>query len=347
MNIRNKIAMSVSTAALTLAVMVPAALVSTEARAQTDIAFTLDWVAQGPHGIFFHAKDAGYYEEEGLNVTFDPSQGSGDAANRIAGGSHDMGFPDINSLIEFNAQNPDDAIQTVLMVYNSGPFSIFTMADSDIQEIGDLEGHTLGAPSFDASMRLFPAVAAELGIDMDTINIENMSPQLRETMLLRGDVDAITGHVWSSLLNIVQAGTPEEDVRYFLYGDIGIDFYANGVAVSSAFQQEHPEAIEGFVRATIRSVKDIVENPELAIDAVVAFEPLLDREIERARLDLALECCLLTETVQEVGFGAIDPDRLEETLGYVVTAFGLDRTPGVDEMYNPAYLPPAEERMLQ
>lgn len=341
---RNKIAFSVSTAILAMAAMAPA-----DARAQdeVDIAFTLDWVAQGPHGIFFHAKDAGYYEEEGLNVTFDPSQGSGDAANRIAGGSHDMGFPDINSLIEFNSQNPDNAIQTVLMVYNSGPFSIFTMADSDIQEISDLEGHTLGAPSFDASMRLFPAVAAELGMDMDAINIENMSPQLRETMLVRGDVDAITGHVWSSLLNIVQTGTPEEDVRYFLYGDVGIDFYANGVAVSSEFQQEHPEAVEGFIRATIRSVKDIVENPELAIDAVMEFEPLLDRDIERARLDLALECCLVTETVQEIGFGAIDPDRFEEALVKVVEAFGLDRAPSVDEMYNPDYLPPAEERMIQ
>lgn len=342
MRIRTKAALAASTATLALAVLVPA-----DARAQTDIAFTLDWVAQGPHGAFFHAKDAGYYEEEGLNVTFDPSQGSGDAANRIAGGSHDMGFPDINSLIEFNAQNPDSAIQTVLMVYDQGPFSIFTMADSDIQEVSDLEGHTLGAPSFDASMRLFPAVAAELGIDSDEVAIENMSPQLRETMLLRGDVDAITGHVWSSLLNIVQAGTPEEDVRYFLYGDLGMDFYANGVAVSSAFQQEHPEAVEAFIRATIRGYQDVVENPELAIEAVMRFEPLLDPEIERARLDLAMECCLLTETVMESGFGAIDPDRLAESMEYVVTAFGLERTPSVDEMYNPEYLPPADERMLE
>jgi NitT/TauT family transport system substrate-binding protein len=342
---RRLLSMSLA-AALALSAMAVAGQ-GTDARADTiDIRFTLDWVMQGPHGPFIRAKNAGYYEEEGLNVIIHPSDGSGDAVNRIASGTHEMGFPDINALVEFNANNPDSAIQAVLMGYEQGPFSIFTMRDSGIEEVKDLEGRSLGAPAFDASMRLFPAVVETVGLDMDQIRIVNMSPALRETMLIRREVDAITGHNWSSMLNLRQAGVSEDEVRYFLYSDLGLDFYGNAVAVSRAFQDEHPEAIRGFIRATLRGLRDIVENPELAIEAALDFEPLLDADIERARLEMAMECCILTENVRQHGYGGIDPERMARALEHVALSFGLERTPSVEEMFNDAYLPPAEERMI-
>src|SRR5690606_29324865 len=71
---------------------------------EADIRITFDWVPQSSHGPFLIALQEGYYEEEGLNVIIDTAKGSADAVRRIIGGTHEMGFPDINALIEFNAQ---------------------------------------------------------------------------------------------------------------------------------------------------------------------------------------------------------------------------------------------------
>ena len=52
------------------------------------------------------ALDKGYFKAEGLDVTVDTSGGSVEPINRIASGTYDMAFADINSMIKFRDQNP-------------------------------------------------------------------------------------------------------------------------------------------------------------------------------------------------------------------------------------------------
>ena len=70
------------------------------------------------------AIDKGYFKAEGLDVTIDTAGGSLEPINRVASGTYDMGFGDINSLIKFRDANPGTPIKAVFMVYNKPPFSI-------------------------------------------------------------------------------------------------------------------------------------------------------------------------------------------------------------------------------
>lgn len=310
------------------------------------VRFTLDWVAQSTHGPFFVALYEGYYKAEGLDVTMDAGKGSADAVRRIVSGAYDMGFPDINALIQFNSKNPDKAIQEVLMGYEQPPFSIFTLKKSNITHPRQLVGKTLGAPVFDASYKLFPAFARAIGIKASAVLRKNMDPRLREPMLKRGEVDAISGHVFSSMLNLKAIGVKESDVRFFMYGDFGMDSYGNGIAVSPKFMREHPDAVRGFLRATIKAARDTVLRPEKAIAAVKKFEPLIDEALERDRLRLGIRCCILTPNVKKFGYGGVDMARLERSIGQAALAFGLKRKPTAAEMFNARFLPAAEQRMI-
>ncbi len=49
-----------------------------------------------------------------------------------------------------------------------------------------------------------------------------MDPPLRETMLVRGDVDAITGFTFTSLLNLEARGAKAGDVVVMPYADYGV-----------------------------------------------------------------------------------------------------------------------------
>lgn len=72
----------------------------------------------------------------------------------------------------------------------------------------------------------------------------------------------------------------------------------------------------------------------------------MDREAEKVRLQIALERMFITPEVEKLGLGAVDPDRLEETLKQTVQGFQLASNPGIADIYTDQFLPPLEERQL-
>src|SRR5260370_5816103 len=147
-----------------LAAVGAAAVVASEASAQTDVKFALDWKFEGPSAPYFVAIDKGYYKAEGLNVTVDTGPGSVAGIARVAAGTYPLGFFDINSLVKFRDQNPDKKVQAVLMMYNKPPFAIATTSKTGITKPKDLEGKVLGAPAADGALAQWKAFAKENGI---------------------------------------------------------------------------------------------------------------------------------------------------------------------------------------
>src|ERR1700737_5385457 len=108
-------------AALALALV---AGLAAPAAAQTKLKFVLNWKYQGPQGIFFLPEDRGYYKAEGLELTIDQGNGSGAAVPLVANGTYDVGFGDINALIELVAKKPDDAPTASYVLSNHPPFTM-------------------------------------------------------------------------------------------------------------------------------------------------------------------------------------------------------------------------------
>lgn len=323
-----------------------AVFASASAGAATKVRLTLDWVPQSTHGPTFIAQYEGYFKNEGLDVTIDAGKGSADAVRKLVAGTHDLGWADINAIIQYNAENPERAIKTVMMLYEQPPFSICVLSKSDIRSPRQLVGRTLGAPVFDASYKLFPAFAREIGIDADSVKKRNMDPRLREPMLLRGEVDAISGHIFSTVLAVKAAGFKESDLRCFLYGDYGMESYSNGIAVSPAFLRQNPEAVRGFIRATYKAARDTILRPELAVASVRRFEPLTNEKVEADRLRLGVKCCILTPNVKRDGYGDVDMARLQKSIDAAALAYGLKSVPRAEDMFDRSYLPPKSERYI-
>jgi NitT/TauT family transport system substrate-binding protein len=333
--------------ALIFALLMAATAASREADAQTKIRFTLDWAPGATHSPFFVALQKGYYKAEGLDVSIERGKGSAEVVRQLAAGTYDMGFPDINVVMDFDSKNPAEAFPVLLSGYEEAPAALMFLKSSGITEPKQLNGKKIGSAANDSTFKLLPLFAKQTGIDLSTLQVQNIEPSLREVLLAQGKVDAVPGQMFNARLELQAKGVKASDIGYFLYKDYGLELYSNSVAASPAFLKANPDAVKGFLRATVKGFKDVAADPELGVKAALAFEPLLNADTERERLSVAMSCCMVTDTVRRKGFGAVDKDRLQNVIEIITKAYGLPRQPALSEVYDDSYLPPAQDRMLR
>jgi len=141
---------------------------------------------------------------------------------------------------------------------------------------------------------------------------------------------------------------PEDDISVMLMSDWGLDLYGNAVIVNPEFAAANPEAVTGFIAATIRGLKDAIADPAAGAAAVVAHNDVVTVDVEQERLELALASNMITDDVRANGFGGIDPDRFARGIEQIALTYTFTNPlPGPDDIFDSSFLPPAAERMIE
>jgi len=333
---------------LALALAAAATLASAlPAQAQdTAVKFQLDWRFEGPSAFFLLPVAKGLFKAEKLNVTVDAGNGSGNAVNRVASGAYDMGFADLAALMEFHANNPTAPNKpvAVMMVYNNTPAAVLSLKKTGIKTPADLAGKKLGAPVFDAGRRGFPIFQKANGVG--AVNWISMDPPLRETMLVKGDVDAITGFTFTSLLNLEARGIKAEDVALLPFPQYGVKLYGNAIIAGEEFLKKNPEAVKAFLRAFAKGAKAVVADPKAATAIVKERDGIVNAELEERRLRLAIDTAVATPDAKAEGFGDVKAPRLALMASQVADAYATKGRINPDAVWNGSLLPSAAERDL-
>ncbi|MEL7131666.1 MAG: ABC transporter substrate-binding protein [Pseudomonadota bacterium] len=331
----------------TLAAFAATAALATAALAETQVPFALDWKFEGPSAPYFAAIDNGHFGAADLNVEISAGQGSLDAIPKVASGAFPMGFADINSLVKFLDQNPGAPVTAVMMVYDKPPFAVVGRKSLGVSEPKDLEGRVLGAPPPDGAWAQFPAFATANDLDVDKITVEPVGFPTREPMLAEGNVAAVTGFSFSSFLNLVRLGVPEEDISTILMADYGLELYGNAIIANTDFAAANPEVVTGFLTAVAAGWKDAIADPTKAIESLVERNPAADAALEQRRLQLAIDANVLTDNVTANGMGGVDAARMEIALGQLAETYEFQNAPDASLYFTDAYLPAADARMLK
>lgn len=314
--------------------------------ADTPVRFINDWKWQGPAAPLLLAKDEGFFVSEGLNVTLSEGNGSLDAIPRVANGEFDMGSADINSLIIWRDQNPNVNLKAIFIIYNAPPFAVLGRPSLGVFGPQDLEGHSLGAPAADGAFAQWPALVKANGILADKVTIKDVSFPEREPMLARGEVDAITGYSFTSFINLQENGVPTEDISLMLMSDFGLDLYGNAIIVNPEFATSKPDAVRGFLRATIRGYQNTIAHPAAAISYVLNRNENAKEDIELRRLVMAIGHNIVTDEVRENGLGYASSVRLDKSINQLAGIHEFSSQPASDTIFDAGFLPEKAERML-
>ncbi|GGF99846.1 ABC transporter substrate-binding protein [Rhizobium wenxiniae] len=320
---------------------------SAPAFAETNIKFTLDWKFEGPAAGFLLAVDKGYFKEEGLNVTIDTGNGSVEAIPRVATGTYQMGFGDINSLIKFLDEDPSQKVKAAMMIYERPTFAVVGRKSLGVTtDPKSLEGKKLGAPPPDGAFAQWKAFKQVAKIDDSKITIESIGFPVREPMLAKGDVDAVFGFAFSVILNLKAQGIADDDIATILMAEHGLNLYGNSVLVNTDFAKENPEAVKGFMKALAKGFAAAVANPKEGVDAVLKRNETLNPDIEIQRLNMANAMNIKTPYVVENGFGGVDLARLSASIETLKISMGLKGAIKAEQVFDASFLPEKAERML-
>jgi NitT/TauT family transport system substrate-binding protein len=280
---RLRCAARLAVAALALVAALPAA-------AQTNVKFSLDGRLEGPAGLFLFPHDKGYYRAAGLEVTVDEAA-SGTATEsitRVASGSYEMGFADINALIKYRDHNPSAPVRAVFMVYNKPPYAVLARRSRGITEPKNLEGKKLGAPTTSATFGQWPLFAKLNNIDVSKVTIENIATPVRAPMLAAGQLDAVLGFSFRVYIDLKDRGVPVDDLVLMPMANYGLKLYGNAIIVNSKFAAEKPDAVKAFLHAFLQGLKETIRRPAEAVDLIVTRDDGAKRDVELERLRMAI-----------------------------------------------------------
>ncbi|HET6787891.1 MAG TPA: ABC transporter substrate-binding protein [Aquabacterium sp.] len=312
-------------------------------QAGTPIKFQLDWRFEGPAALFLYPAAKGYFAQAGLDVSIDAGSGSGGTVTRVASGTYDMGLADMAALMEFHANNPDAPNKPVaiMMVYNNTPAAVFALKSSGIKSPADLAGKKLGAPVFDAGRKAWPIFAKANKIG--AVTWTSMDPPLRETMLVRGDVDAITGFSFTSLLNLEARGAKPQDIVFFPFAQYGVKLYGNAIIASPKLLKDNPAAVKAFLKAFAKGTGEVLRNPDAGLATVKARDGIINTDLEKRRLLMAIDQVINSPDARAEGFGQVKLPRLALMASQVGDAYNTKTRVNPDGVWTPAYLPSAAD----
>jgi NitT/TauT family transport system substrate-binding protein len=316
------------------------------AQAQTGIKLSLDEHLEGPAALFLLPQDRGYYRSEGLDVTIEEGASALDPISRVASGGSELGFADINALIRYRDQNPAAPIKAVFMLFNKPPFAIVGRKSRGISDPKSLEDKKLGAPPASASYDQWPIFAKLNDIDVAKVTVEKISVPVRAPMLAAGQLDAVLGYSYRVYVDLKDRGVPVDDLVLLPMANYGLKLYGSAIFVNSKFAAERPDAVEAFLRAFLKGLKDTIRNPSPAVDSLLKRADYGKKEVELERLRMLIRDNIVTPEVRANGLGTIDGARLNEAINQIALTYGFRAKPKAGDAFDPAFLPAAVDRKL-
>jgi NitT/TauT family transport system substrate-binding protein len=302
------------TAALTGALLASAS----PAFAQDALTLQLKWVNQGQFAGYLVAKDMGYYDEAGLDVTINP--GGPDIAPEqvIAGGGADVITTWMAAALA--ARERGVALVNIAQPFAGTALEFVCSEESGVTSTADFPGKTLGVWFF-GNEYPFYAWMAKLGLATDGSEggVEVLRQAFSADPLLQGQADCISVMRYNEYKQVLDAGIPEDSLVKFNFADEGVGMLEDGLYVleDRLGDPAFVDQMTRFVEASMRGWQYVIDNPEEAAQIVI------DNDMSGA-LTLESQVYQVGVVGEMIGGPALDVSAYEQTVATLLSAVSPD-----------------------
>jgi NitT/TauT family transport system substrate-binding protein len=253
------------------------ALATIQAQAGESVTVRLKWLNQAQFAGYYVAKDKGYFETAGLDVSIQPGGSDFPAVQIVAGGNEQFGVTGADQILI--ARSKGVPIVAVAVIYRENPFVLFALKKSGITKPSEFVGKNVGLKIGGSEELVYRAVLKSAGVDKGSLHEVPVKFDL--TPLLTGQVDVWPGYLINKVLAAQEKGFEVAVIRPANYG---VNLYADTLFTTERMLQERPDVVKKFVAAAIHGWTDAMADAEAAARTTVKFGNKLDYAHELAMM---------------------------------------------------------------
>ncbi|WP_425498738.1 ABC transporter substrate-binding protein [Pannonibacter anstelovis] len=313
--------------------MLAGALTTGAAHAADQLTLQLKWVTQGQFAGYYVAKDKGFYEAEGLDVTIKPGGPDIAPPQVIAGGGADVIIDWMPSALA--SREKGVPLVNIAQPFKKSGMMLTCRKETGITSPADFKGKTLGVWFFGNE---YPFLSWMSQLKLPTTGGADGVTVLKQGFnvdpLLQKQADCISTMTYNEYWQVIDAGIPAEDLVVFKYEDQGVATLEDGLYVleDSLKDPAMVDKYTRFVRASMKGWAYASENPDEAADIVLENDASgAQTEKHQKRMvgevvklvdgsDGKLDMSAYERTVKSLLSGGSDPVITKEPSGATTTA---------------------------
>ena len=280
-----------------------------------DVTLQLKWVTQAQFAGYFVAKDKGFYEEEGLNVTILPGGPDVAPTQVIAGGGADVVVDWMPSALA--AREKGLALVNIAQPFKSSGMQLTCLKESGVATPADFKGKTLGV-WFGGNEYPFLNWMGKLGLKTDGSpdGVTVLKQGFNVDPLLQNQAACVSTMTYNEYWQVIDAGLTPDDLVVFKYEDEGVATLEDGLYVmeEKLADPAFEDKMVRFVRASMKGWKWAEANPDDAA-MIVLDNDATGAQTEAHQKRMMGEIAKLTAGSN----GALDPADYERTVAALMS----------------------------
>ena len=246
----------------------------------TKISLRLPWQPQTQFAGFFVALWNGYYKDEGLDLTINPSGPSLNALQEVASGTDTFGLMEPHYVIV--ARDQGIPVMSVYQTDQKSYLLYIAKKSSGIKTLKDLKGKRIGV-WFGGGQYDMVAMLKSVGLD-PTKDVTLIEESAGMGPFYSGQLDVAEVTTFNELQQVYQAGYKPSDLVYFIASDYGIGLVGHSVVTREEVIAKEPDVVQGMVNATARGWVWAYEHPDETCQMFVQHFPDLDLKFQQTML---------------------------------------------------------------
>ncbi len=245
----------------------------------TPVTLQLQWVPQSQFAGYLAARDRGFYEAAGLDVTIVDGGGDIVPVQVLDSGGADFAISWVPRALASREEGL--SITNIGQVYQRSGTLQVAFADSGISTVADLEGRNVGNWGFGNEFELFAGLAS-VGLDLQN-DVTIVIQDFNMTALINGDIDAAQAMIYNEYAQVLETINPEtgelfqpEDFNVIDWNDVGVAMLQDAIWADAdrlESDADYRATAVKFVEASLQGWAHCRDNFEDCVDAVVGAAP--------------------------------------------------------------------------
>ncbi len=244
-----------------------------------EVSLQLQWVPQSQFAGFFAARDLGFYEDVGLDVTIIDGAVDIVPATVLDSGAADFAISWVPRGLVPREEGLN--ITNIAQVFQRSGTLQVSFVDAGITGPADLAGKLVGNWGFGNEFELFAGLNS-VGLDPQS-DVTLVQQDFNMTALINGDIDAAQAMIYNEYAQVLETINPDtgelfqpEDLSVIDWNDVGTAMLQDAIwadADKLETDAEYRDIAVRFVEASLRGWIHCRDNFDQCVDIVVSASP--------------------------------------------------------------------------